>query len=106
MVGVGAQLQSYQTDAQDRWRGVWWGLWLAREEVGSLHAKRLCEAMDDVECWVPAATLDTRDVGAVEVCAVGEVFLRPAVLFPKLAHSGAECGSVIRNGHLSKLALS
>lgn len=83
--------------AQSCWRrvaGVACALLLPCEEVGSGHAERPGQAVDDVEGRVPPAALNAGDVCAVEVCTVGEVLLRPAPSDPELAHSCAEGGAV------------
>lgn len=75
------------------------------EEVSGRHAERLSEAVDDVERRVSLAALDARNVGAVEVRAMGEVLLRPASSHPEFTHTRTEGNAVGRSGHLSTVSL-
>lgn len=45
------------------------------EEIGGGYVERSSEAVDDLESRIPLAALDTGNVRAVEVRAVGEIFL-------------------------------
>jgi hypothetical protein len=81
-------------------------LWPWREELCDRYLKRTCKPVDDVERRVSTATLDPRNIGAVKLCSVREVFLRPSTPNPELSHSCAERGAVGWNGHLSTVRLS
>jgi hypothetical protein len=50
----------------------------------------VCELDDHIERRVPSARLESRDVGAVEACPFGELFLRPAGVAPQSAHAISE----------------
>ena len=57
----------------------------SRQKVGCSNIQRIGESVDVVEAYVAFATLDTSDVGPVEVCLVGERLLTESSLVAESA---------------------
>jgi hypothetical protein len=53
------------------------------QKLADVNAQRCSQAFDVVERYVPLTTLDGTDVGPVQVCQVGEGFLRNAMRSPE-----------------------
>lgn len=55
-------------------------------QLADLHTERVSNLANDGDRRVSHAALYAGDVGAMDVSAVGELFLGPAFLAPDLAH--------------------
>lgn len=66
------------------------------EQFGDPELEGCCQLVNGVQAWVSVASLDSYDVGPVEVCALGEILLRPSSVDPELPDAVPEGPSVGR----------